>query len=177
MSKVDEMIADIIKKEGGYVNHKADKGGPTNWGVTQATLSAYIERPASIADVRALKKETAATIYKQNYFLKPRLNQLPEAVQHKVFDISVNSGPSRAVKILQRTLTDLGYEVGGVDGVLGLKTIGATESCLESKGEAFLLNALVDARIAFYRSIVANNPSQKVFLAGWENRANSFRVA
>lgn len=32
----DEIFNAILGKEGGYVNHPDDKGGPTNWGITQA---------------------------------------------------------------------------------------------------------------------------------------------
>lgn len=39
MKTVDEMIDAIIRREGGYVNHPADRGGPTRYGITMATLS------------------------------------------------------------------------------------------------------------------------------------------
>ena len=30
----DEIFNAILEKEGGYVNHADDSGGPTNWGTT-----------------------------------------------------------------------------------------------------------------------------------------------
>ena len=33
---VDELIDELIEREGGYVNHPADRGGPTKFGITEA---------------------------------------------------------------------------------------------------------------------------------------------
>ena len=33
---IDDLIDDLIAREGGFVDHPADKGGPTRWGITQA---------------------------------------------------------------------------------------------------------------------------------------------
>lgn len=32
----DEIFNAILEKEGGYVNHPDDKGGPTNWGLPKS---------------------------------------------------------------------------------------------------------------------------------------------
>ncbi|WP_276203058.1 glycosyl hydrolase 108 family protein, partial [Enterobacter hormaechei] len=37
----DDIFNTILGKEGGYVDHPNDKGGPTNWGITQATARAH----------------------------------------------------------------------------------------------------------------------------------------
>ena len=34
MQNVDEITAEIVKREGGYVNDPDDPGGPTKYGVT-----------------------------------------------------------------------------------------------------------------------------------------------
>ncbi|MGL5838096.1 MAG: glycosyl hydrolase 108 family protein, partial [Sphingorhabdus sp.] len=33
---IDDLIDEVIEREGGYVHHPADRGGPTNWGITEA---------------------------------------------------------------------------------------------------------------------------------------------
>ena len=39
---VRHIIKEIIRREGGYVNHPNDRGGPTKYGVTHKTLSRYL---------------------------------------------------------------------------------------------------------------------------------------
>ena len=38
---IDKILNDIIEREGGFVNHPADKGGPTKYGITTPTLMHY----------------------------------------------------------------------------------------------------------------------------------------
>jgi hypothetical protein len=67
----DEMIDDILAREGGFVNHPADRGGPTNFGVTQATLASWRGREATIDDVRSLTIDEARDIYRTKYYVGP----------------------------------------------------------------------------------------------------------
>jgi len=172
---IDEMIADVLDKEKGYVNHKNDRGGPTNLGITQQTLSHWLGRQATIAEVKALTKATATKIYKANYYYAPHIDLLPDDIEPILFDISVNSGGSRAIKILQQALYDKGYPVGEADGVVGKKTVKYANEWVAALG-GVAIDTLVDYRIKFYRRVIANDPSQKVFEKGWLARAESFRV-
>jgi len=170
---VEAMIDAVIQKEGGYVNHPADKGGPTNYGITQATLSRYLQRAATIQEVKDLDGETARHIYELRYYREPRIDRLPGPIQHFVFDCAVNHGPRRAIKFVQKVCNEAGFGQLVVDGLMGPKTKSVADSCYEGMQQWMLL-ALIQERRMFYMSIVANNPSQKVFLAGWMNRADSF---
>ena len=38
---IQRIINDIIRKEGGYVNHPDDKGGSTNYGITLKLYQRY----------------------------------------------------------------------------------------------------------------------------------------
>ena len=38
---VDVLIDELIEREGGYVNHPADRGGPTRFGITEAVARAH----------------------------------------------------------------------------------------------------------------------------------------
>lgn len=91
-----ECLAFTLRYEGGYVNNPRDPGGPTNMGITQATLSHELGRRATILDVRNLSKETAARIYQKKYWNLVDGDHLESGVDLLAFDIAVNSGPGRA---------------------------------------------------------------------------------
>ncbi len=174
MGTYDDPIGIILEHEGGYVNHKNDKGGPTNFGVTQATYSKWLSRDASIEDVKSMTVETAREIYETRYLTGPRIHTLPSPhPQVLILDMAVNHGPRNAVRMMQRTVNLAGFGPISVDGVMGPGTRGAAERAQEAMGNYFQ-NAIVEERIKFYHRIVERNPSQKVFMKGWLRRANSF---
>ncbi|HLO78113.1 MAG TPA: glycosyl hydrolase 108 family protein, partial [Magnetospirillum sp.] len=115
MADLDSMLNDILAREGGFVNNPADHGGATNYGITQATLSAWLGRSATIDDVRNLGADTAKAIYRRTYFIGPHLDQLPELIQPVMLDAAVNSGPGQAVKWLQTVLNANGHGPLAVD--------------------------------------------------------------
>lgn len=170
---IDELIDHVLKNEGGFVNHPADKGGPTNFGITQTTLSRFLERAATIEDVRNLDVETARDIYELRYYRKPRIDKLPDAIQPFAFDSAVNHGPRRAIRFVQEVCNDAGFGPLATDGLMGPKTKAVAEACHEALGD-WMLVALVEERQMFYVNIVTNNTSQVVFLKGWLNRARQF---
>lgn len=172
---VDKMIDDILRREGGFVNHPADRGGPTKFGVTARTLAAARgQDTVSISDVQSLSIGEARAIYTSRYFEGPKIDKLPPLVQPLVFDMSINHGPGTAIKLLQQVLSDAG-EACSVDGGIGDETLTCAKSAVMALGN-LLINRLVDKRVAFYKAIVADDASQSVFLNGWLNRANEFRV-
>lgn len=95
-------IKETLKWEGGYTNHPADKGGPTNWGITIADAQKYWKKDATAADVKAMPIEVAVSIYRTKYWVNKYYNcdDLPAGVDLTVFDFGVNSGSARAVKYL-----------------------------------------------------------------------------
>lgn len=175
--KIEKLIEEVIKKEKGYVNHPADKGGPTKYGITLATLSNYLHKTCTAADVKALTKETAGDIYRAEYFSSVSIDKLPDAIQPMLFDMAVNHGGHNAIRMLQEELTEFDdrIHIGKVDGIIGKLTISATQSVIANHSTLFI-NRLVNRRLHFYRDIVKNRPSQAVFLNGWETRAKSFLV-
>ena len=163
---VDEMIEDILSREGGYTNNPADRGGPTNFGVTQATLAEWRGVEVTPEDVEQMTIDEARSIYLTNYLIKPRLYNInnAELLAH-VFDCAINHGPSRVIKWLQ--------EIVGTEptGTLDWNTTLAINNYSDPDK---LYSKLLARRIVFYGEIVRNKPSQSVFIVGWLKRAVSF---
>lgn len=174
MLSIDSMLNDILRREGGYVDHPNDRGGPTKYGITQATLSSYVGRAVLRSDVQNLSEEVAREIYELNYYIRPRIDRLPEPIQAFIFDCAVNHGPRRAIKFVQSVCNQVFYDPAlSVDGAMGPNTRKAAFWALEQMGP-WLLRALLEERRNFYYSIVAARPNQEVFLKGWLNRVNEF---
>ena len=178
MKSIDNLLEEIIKNEGGFINHPQDRGGPTKYGITERTLANHLGHEVSIFDVQHLSLELAKDIYESEYYYAPKINKLPEELQLQVFDMAVNHGPRRAIKLLQKTLNRCGVEAISIDGFIGNQTLSAIKKILSTGRHSlkFLNNALVDNRCLYYEAIVSNNPSQNVFLKGWIRRADSFWV-
>jgi lysozyme family protein len=172
MHRIDKIISDIIKKEGGFVNLKQDRGGATKWGVTQSTLTDWLGREATIEDVKNLSQDDAFEIFYRLYYQGPHIDTLPEAIQPIITDMAVNHGPKKAIKLLQEVISACGIVIG-IDGICGTGTAKAAHKLWGVIGSD-MINKLVMRRLAFYESIVKNDASQRIFLAGWRNRANSF---
>lgn len=153
----------VLRWEGGYSNHPADRGGPTRFGITQATARAY----GYAGPMRELPLDVATRIYRDEYWTRYRCDQLPVALAVAFFDTVVNMGPKRATRCLQRALKV------PADGVLGPVTIGAAQS----RNARAVLTAFMVERKAAYVSIASKNPSQRVFLRGWLRRVADLGLA
>lgn len=70
MRDLNILIDALLDREGGYVNHPADRGGPTGFGITEAVARANGYRGA----MRALPRDEAAAIYRRLYWLRPGLD-------------------------------------------------------------------------------------------------------
>jgi lysozyme family protein len=172
--KFAQLFGDLLDIEGGYVDNKSDKGGPTKYGITLKTLAEYRGQDVEPGDIRLLSKSEAADIYEANYFIGPGINNLPDLLQPVVFDMAVDMGPIAAIKLLQRVIHKLGSPVV-VDGHLGPRTYqSAVIAC--NVYETDVLRSICLARKEFYKNIVEKDASQSIFLAGWINRANLFNV-
>ena len=183
MQSVEQIAQQIVMREGGYVNDPDDPGGATNFGVTIGTMKSLgldLNKDGRVdaADVRALTRAQAEQICVEHYFRKPRLPELPKAVQPSVFDMYVNAG-TNAVKILQRLLRDMGEAVS-VDGAIGPQTIAAATRAA-AKAPDHIVDAYGIARRNYYFGIADQRPASRKYArtkaggkGGWIRRAEEF---
>ena len=173
MSRFDECLKFVLGVEGGLSNDKADHGGLTNYGVTQATYDNYRSRVRHLpqASVAGITLDEAADIYRQNYWKPIRGDNLPAPLDLCIFDAAVNSGVRQAVLFLQRGL--------GVDddGLIGSDTLGAVTMDNQNGLTPRVVRDVLAQREFFYRKIVSNDPTQAKFLGGWLNRIKAVRAA
>ena len=133
-------INHLFKLEGGYSNNKYDKGGETNYGITQKTYSAYLKKQNfQNKTVKDITKEEAINIYYQEYWLSSGSDKIPDfKLAYLLFDSCVNHGLGIGKKLYKNSNGDF--------------------------------KKFIDLRRKKYYAIVKNNPTQKIFLNGWLNR-------
>ena len=155
----------MLASEGGYVNHPADPGGMTNLGVTKRVWEEWVGHPVDEKQMRALQPADVTPLYQRKYWNATKCSELPAGLDLCVFDTAVNSGPGRAVKLLQ---TYIGV---AADGAIGEKTLAAIN---EFKGQALidLINGYCDSRQAF----LAGLPTFATFGKGWTARVERLRA-
>ena len=178
----DRLIEELIEREGGYVNHPNDKGGPTRFGITEAVARAHGYSGA----MALLPREEAAAIYRRLYWLRPRFDEIARRapqVAAELFDTGANMGPAVATTFLQRALTALNrngkdYPDLVPDGRAGPRTLAALDAFLEARGKSggqtVLLRALEALQGERYLRLAERRPANEAFLYGWlANRTGS----
>ena len=172
--KLDDVIDALIEREGGYVNHPSDRGGPTNHGITETVARAHGYQ----GPMRQLPRDEAAAIYKRLYWLRPRFDQVAkrsEAIAAELLDTGANMGPAVAATFLQRALSALNrdrkdYADLVPDGRIGPATLSALDSFILLRGagaEAVLLRALDALQGERYIRLAERRPANEAFLYGW----------
>jgi len=170
-------IAEVIEREGGYVNHPDDRGGATCWGVTERVARQH----GYHGDMQHYPVELAIDVYDAEYWQRLKLDDVANYsidLACKIFDFGVNSGIKRAGIHFQRLLNSLNnrgtyYPDLTVDGLVGQQTISALDGFARKRGKhglSVLAESLNGLRIAFCVGITENNESQEAFSFGWLSR-------
>lgn len=183
MLSVDAIADQILAREGGFVNDPDDPGGATSHGVTIHTmrrlgLDLDGDGRVTAADVRRLTKAEARDIFIAEYFRKPRIDWLPEALQASVFDMQVNAG-AQGVRILQRLLGLMGFPVT-VDGAIGPATRAAADAATAAAPD-HIADAYGIERRNYYYALADRRPASRKYArrrdggkGGWIMRAEEF---
>lgn len=144
---IDRLIEDVIEREGDYVDHPADRGGPTRWGITQAVA----RRDGYMDHMRRLPQSDVAAIYKRLYWLILAFDKVAETAPKlaaELFDMGINMGTGTATGFLQRALNALLRKRG-------------------KGGEGVLFKAVEALQGAHYVRLAETRPSKEAFLYGW----------
>ena len=151
-----EIVRDIIRREGGYVDHPKDPGGETKYGIAK--------RSHPKEDIKSLTKKRAEEIYYDEYWIPSKAPYVHHSLRATFFDMVVNMGRSRAVKILQEALSAKGWFTV-VDGRIGPNTIAMAEkSGLEPE-------RLRSYRVKYYANLVKRKPKMEKYWYGWYRRS------
>lgn len=163
MANYKELVPFILRWEGGFTNNKNDRGGWTCKGITLATFRSVYGASKTPNDLKYITNEQWMYIFKKLFWDKCKADQIEDqSVANMLVDWAWNAGAVNPIKALQRCV--------GVtaDGIVGSRTLAA----VNSRSPLSLFGQLREKRIAYYKSIAANDPKQKVFLKGWLNRVN-----
>lgn len=164
----DKCVKVVLRNEGGYGHHPADTGGETNFGIADAADGktdgmADIDRDGTgDIKIKDLTADQAKEIYFERYWVRMKLEGLRDRnLVLQVFDMGVNAGPTRAIKLLQEIIG------ADVDGDCGPQT------CRKANYfDGDLVSAYRQQRKKFYFACVRRDPEKQVFIAGWLNRAD-----
>lgn len=175
MMTVDDILDDLIRREGGYVDHPDDRGGPTIWGITAAVAKANGWR----GDLRNMTRDAARDIYRRRYWIEPRFDlvaALSMPIATELLDTGVNMGPRIAAGFLQRALNALnrlGRDFADirVDADIGPATIAALRGYLKARpgaeGVAVMLTALNCLQGERYITLAEQRSANEAFVYGW----------
>jgi lysozyme family protein len=162
-SRFEACVARVLAVEGGYVEHRVDRGGATKHGITRSRLPQHRGRSVTKAEVRALTKAEAVQIYRAVFWNGVRADELPPGLDDALFDFAVHSGVPRAARALQRAL---GLPA---DGRIGPATLAAARNA----DTTLVLMRLRGHRLAFMSEL----PAWRTFGKGWRARMSTLEAA
>ena len=190
----EERVKEVLNTEGGFVNDPVDSGGATNRGISWPVWLKNAQRILGVSptlqNLKNLTEDGAKSIYKELYWDALRLDEVKDGdLRFLIFDFNVNSGEGNAVRVLQRTINQLGGNVS-VDGAFGSQTLNAINNISD---QVRLYNDYKNNRNKYLKQITKNNINRylkefpqatetelkartyKRFINGWLNRVNSFK--
>ena len=169
----EEVLAEVLGIEGGYSDTPADRGGKTNWGVTETLARAY----GYTGSMHELPLGEAKRIYRAEFWDNRRLQldviaEMSGSVAAEIFEQAVNTGVKGTAVRVQRVLNVLNrdedlYPDLKLDGFLWNNARNAIKALMSFGGEKYLLRWLNVAQGAHYFQLCESDPTQETFARGW----------
>ncbi len=198
MADFEKAFKITLGYEGGYSNHKKDKGGETYKGIARnfwpdwagwRLIDKIKERmppchwTANFNGSIQLQ-EQVKSFYRYHFWDALKCGQMPQEIANELFDTSVNMGTGYGTKCLQRALNKLNrnqkdYPDINVDGGIGNQTLDALEAYLLTKRYSsrnsemlnyWLLKWMNFYQLKRYDDISNKDFEQEIFVPGWTNR-------
>lgn len=167
---IDIALPFVLAREGGFSDDPVDRGGATNFGVTQNEYDQYRRgHGVGASSVRYITQPEVVDIYRTEYWIKTHCPVMPDVIAMLCFDAAVQHGPHKAIQLLQRALgiTD--------DGEYGNTTANAITEEIGAGRVEDLIHDCLAAREDYYGAIITAHPEQRRFHDGWENRLQALR--
>jgi hypothetical protein len=158
----NETMKLMLNLEGGKTDEKSDRGGRTNFGITQRTYNDWLKQnKLKSSDVFKISKERALKIYRKQFWGVIKGDQLPHNVAKAIMSMALTDGPQDSVRFIQKLLNI------EQTGFMGPKTLAAIWSKCK-KDDKMFTKQILDAQIKRYKS----DEQADTYGKGWTNRAD-----
>ena len=151
LSNWQQAFEQMLKGERLFTDDERDIGnklpdghkGSTMLGVTQYNWEQHVGHQVTHDDMRKLTPADVEPLYKKKYWDVVQGDKLPNGIDYLVFDMGVNSGPGRSIKLLQAAV---GVPVDGGLGPITLSAVWALDPVT-------LIERFSAEKVVFYRSL------------------------
>lgn len=152
-----------LKHEGSKI-FKTKYGELSKFGITKEVLNSYNKVHKINISINKLTREQAINIYKERYWKSCKLDLIKSQVlANHIFDFGVNSGIYRSTLELQKLCNNLikiynnennfKLELLDEDGIMGTKTINATNILQVYFTESVIIQEYKNSRLAFLKRL------------------------
>jgi len=170
LSNWQQAFEQMLKSEGGFTDDERDKGnqlpdgrkGSTMLGVTQFNWEQHVGHQVTHDDMRKLTPADVEPLYKKKYWDVVQGDKLPNGIDYLCFDMGVNAGPGRSIKLLQ---TAVGTTPDGGLGPITLSAVWAADPVV-------LIEKFSQEKEKFYRSL----DTFETYGTGWLNRVADVKL-